>query len=57
MSLARTIGAALLALVRTVQWSSNRAVDRFMMGLLGPPKRARQYPHGPFAVRIPVDRR
>jgi hypothetical protein len=57
MSLHRAIGAALLALVRTIQWSSSRALDRFMMGVRGPPRRARRYPHGPFAVRIPVDRR
>ncbi len=57
MSQPRCIGAALLALMRTIQWSSSRAVDRFMMGLRGPPKRARRYPLGPYAVRIPVDRR
>ena len=57
MSLPRAIGAALLALVRTVQWSFGRTLDRFMMGLRGPPKRARRYPHGPFAIRIPADRR
>lgn len=56
MSLPRVIGAALLAQMRTIQWSSSRAVDRFMMGLRGPPRRARRYQHGPFAIRVPTDR-
>jgi hypothetical protein len=52
-----SLGAALLALLRTIQWSSSRTVERFVMGLRGPPKRVRRYAHGPFAIRVPVDRR
>jgi len=45
-----------LAMARRAQWSCGRIVSRFMVGLRGP-VRARRYPHGPYAVRIPVDRK
>ncbi|HEY2481459.1 MAG TPA: hypothetical protein VGI30_04595 [Caulobacteraceae bacterium] len=46
----------LVAMARDAQWSSGRILSRFMIGLREP-VRARRYPHGPYAVRIPADRK
>lgn len=56
MFLLNTLFQGVLASGRRAQWSFGRLVSRFMMGLRGP-VRARRYPHGPYAVRIPVDRK
>jgi hypothetical protein len=45
-----------VAMARGAQWSCGRLLSRFMMGLRGP-VRARRYPHGPYAVRVPADRK
>jgi hypothetical protein len=45
-----------LALARRAQWSSSRAIGRFVMGVRAAPLRGRRYPHGPYGVRIPGNR-
>jgi hypothetical protein len=56
MHLLNMLFDGVLATARGVQWSCSRVISRFMIGVRGP-VRARRYPRGPYAMRIPADRK